>query len=407
MTAVISVPDTQQKLEILSADAQYDLACACGCKNDERRRRGPKGNWIYPVTLPNGGSSVLFKTLVSNVCSNDCKYCPLRANQDVRRCTLNEEETVNTFLDYHKRGEVFGLFLSSGVLGTPDATMERLNRIAKILRYRRNYRGYIHLKVIPGASANAIEEAVKLSSAVSLNIETPGAKYLAKLSDKKRFLEDIVEPIKLISRLTGRGNKYERVKQTTQFIVGAADETDSEIVKYMWGLYDRLNLRRIYFSAYQKAIGTDDPDTLFSNRQSTIDNRQYAQSSPVLHSESGGGIDNRQSSIDNAFVREHRLYEVDFLLRKYGFSESDIIFDQQGNLPLDTDPKESWAKRNPQYFPVDINKASKDELLRVPGLGQITVERILELRKSAKIKTISDIGKSTSRLTKATDYLTF
>ena len=221
MTAVISVPDTRQKLEILSADAQYDLACACGCKNDEHRRRGPQGNWIYPVTLPNGGTSVLFKTLISNVCSNDCKYCPLRANQDVRRCTLNEEETVNAFLDYYKRGEVFGLFLSSGVLGTPDATMERLNRIAKILRYRRSFRGYIHLKVIPGASANAIEEAVKLSTAVSLNIETPGAKYLAKLSDKKRFIEDIVEPIKLISRLTGRGNKYERVKQTTQFIVGA------------------------------------------------------------------------------------------------------------------------------------------------------------------------------------------
>jgi len=385
MTAVISVPDTQQKLEILSADAQYDLACACGSSDDERRRRGTQGNWIYPVTLPNGGTSVLFKTLVSNVCSNDCKYCPLRANQDVRRCTLNEEETVNTFLDYHKRGEVFGLFLSSGVLGTPDATMERLNRIAKILRYRRNYRGYIHLKVIPGASANAIEEAVKLSSAVSLNIETPGAKYLAKLSDKKRFLEDIVEPIKLISRLTGRGNKYHRVKQTTQFIVGAADETDSEIVKYMWGLYDRLNLRRIYFSAYQK-IGEADSNSLFS-RNAEPDKPPQLQNQP--------------------FVREHRLYQVDFLLRKYGFSESDIIFDQQGNLPLDTDPKESWAKRNPQYFPVNINKASKDELLRVPGLGQISVKRILELRKSSKIKTISDIGKSTVRLKKANEYLAF
>jgi predicted DNA-binding helix-hairpin-helix protein len=407
MTAVISVPDTRQKLEILSADAQYDLACACGSNDDERRRRGAKGNWIYPVTLPNGGSSVLFKTLVSNVCSNDCKYCPLRANQDVRRCTLNEEETVNAFLDYHKRGEVFGLFLSSGVLGTPDATMERLNRIAKILRYRRNYRGYIHLKVIPGASANAIEEAVKLSSAVSLNIETPGAKYLAKLSDKKRFIEDIVEPIKLISRLTGRGNKYHRVKQTTQFIVGAADETDSEIVKYMWGLYDRLNLRRIYFSAYQKALGNDDPDTLFSRRRNgdaELDTRSEAMS-PLRKPQSPN--DYQLSTIDASFVREHRLYQVDFLLRKYGFSESDIIFDQQGNLPLDTDPKESWAKRNPQYFPVNINKASKDELLRVPGLGQITVERILELRKSAKIKTISDLGKSTMLLTKATDYLAF
>jgi predicted DNA-binding helix-hairpin-helix protein len=402
MTAVISVPDTRQKLEILSADAQYDLACACGSSDDERRRRGPKGNWIYPVTLPNGGSSVLFKTLVSNVCSNDCKYCPLRANQDVRRCTLNEEETVNTFLDYHKRGEVFGLFLSSGVLGTPDATMERLNRIAKILRYRRNYRGYIHLKVIPGASANAIEEAVKLSSAVSLNIETPGAKYLAKLSDKKRFIEDIVEPIKLISRLTGRGNKYERVKQTTQFIVGAADETDSEIVKYMWGLYDRLNLRRIYFSAYQK-LDNNDSGNLFTSRQELENTKINTEQREVSSSQ----IENNKLKIINSFLREHRLYQVDFLLRKYGFSESDIIFDQQGNLPLDTDPKESWAKRNPQYFLVNINKASKDELLRVPGLGQITVERILELRKSAKIKTISDLGKSTSRLTKANDYLVF
>jgi predicted DNA-binding helix-hairpin-helix protein len=376
MTAVISVPDTRQKLEILSADAQYDLACACGTNDDEHRRRGPQGKWIYPVTLPNGGTSILFKTLVSNVCSNDCKYCPLRADQDLRRCTLNEEETVNTFLDYYKRGAVFGLFLSSGVLGTPDATMERLNRIAKILRYRRSFRGYIHLKVIPGASANAIEEAVKLSSAVSLNIETPGAKHLAKLSGKKRFIEDIVEPIKLISRLTGRGNKYERVKQTTQFIVGAADETDSEIVKYMWGLYDRLNLRRIYFSAYQKNLGQTP-------------------------------IDKPQQQPDDIFVREHRLYQVDFLLRKYGFSESDIVFDDAGNLPLDTDPKESWAKRNPQYFPVDVNKASRDELLRVPGLGQITVDRILEHRKTAKIKTINDIGKTTSRLNKANEYLAF
>ena len=387
MTAVISVPDTRQKLEILSADAQYDLACACGSSDNEHRRRGPQGKWIYPVTLPNGGTSILFKTLVSNVCSNDCKYCPLRADQDVRRCTLNEEETVNTFHDYYKRGEVFGLFLSSGVLGTPDATMERLNRIAKILRYRRGFRGYIHLKVIPGASANAIEEAVKLSSAVSLNIETPGAKHLAKLSDKKRFIEDIVEPIKLISRLTGRGNKYERVKQTTQFIVGAADETDSEIVKYMWGLYDRLNLRRIYFSAYQK-IDNADSGNLFSSHEPQA-------------------LSHESQATSDVFVREHRLYQVDFLLRRYGFSESDIVFDETGNLPLDTDPKESWAKRNPQYFPVDVNKASRNELLRVPGLGQITVDRILEHRKTARITTISDVGKTTSRLNKANSYLAF
>lgn len=254
MTAIIRAPDTQRKLEILSTDAQYDLACACGTGENEHRTRGTQGKWIYPVTLPNGGTSVLFKTLISNVCSNDCKYCPLRADQDIRRCTLSTEETVNTFLEYFNRRKVFGLFLTSGVLGTPDATMEQLIRIARILRYRRSFRGYIHLKIIPGASTSAIEEAVSLATAVSLNIETPGANHLAKLSTRKRFIEDIVEPIKLISRLTSRGNKYAHVKQTTQFVVGAAEETDSEIVKYMWGLYDRLNLKRIYFSAYQKVL---------------------------------------------------------------------------------------------------------------------------------------------------------
>ena len=390
MTAVISKPDTQQKLEILSTDSQYDLACACGTRNDEHRKRGSQGKWIYPVTLPNGGSSVLFKTLISNVCSNDCKYCPLRTDQDVRRCTLNEEETVNTFLDYFNRREVFGLFLTSGVLGTPDATMERLNCIAKILRYKRNFKGYIHLKVIPGASANAIEEAVSLSTAVSLNIETPGAKHLAKLSNRKRFIEDIVEPIKFISRLTDRGNKYERVKQTTQFVVGAADENDNEIIKYMWGLYDRLNMHRIYFSAYQKPI--DDPD-LFSHRRNALaeiekNTQQATQPAEV-------------------FMREHRLYQVDFLMRKYGFTESDICFDKSGNLSLETDPKEVWAKQHPDYFPVNINKASKYKLLRVPGLGLISVERILEQRKTSRIIAITDIGKTSVRLKKANEYITF
>jgi predicted DNA-binding helix-hairpin-helix protein len=236
---------------------------------------------------------------------------------------------------------------------------------------------------------------------VSLNIETPGAKHLAKLSNRKRFIEDIVEPIKLISRLTGRGNKYARVKQTTQFVVGAADETDSEIVKYMWGLYDRLNLRRIYFSAYQKGLGEE-------------------------------LIDKPRSQPNEVFMREHRLYQVDFLMRKYGFVESDIVFDKSGNLSLEVDPKEAWAKRHPEYFPVDVNRASKYELLRVPGLGQITVDRILEQRKTSKIRAIYDIapstvrlrspqarflrlcsgqagqvGKTTKLLTKANEYLTF
>ncbi|MEN6577604.1 MAG: radical SAM protein, partial [Phycisphaerales bacterium] len=255
MVGVVSKPDTHQKLEILSDDAKYDLACACGSREEEARRRGGDGRWIYPVTLPNGGKSVLLKTLVSNVCSNDCKYCPLRQEQDIRRCTLDPEETARVFLDYFDRREVFGLFLSSGVIGTPDATMDRLNTTARLLRSRHRFKGYIHLKIIPGASDAAIDEAVSLASAVSLNIETPGAAHLAKLSSRKDYLRDIIEPIKRISRLTAKGSRFERVKQTTQFIVGPAGESDAEIVKYMWGLYDRLRMHRIYFSAYQKALG--------------------------------------------------------------------------------------------------------------------------------------------------------
>ncbi len=379
MIGVVSRPDTREKLEVLSADAQYDLACACSCNKDEHRQRGSDGKWIYPVTLPNGGKSILFKTLISNVCTNDCKYCPLRENTDIRRCSLRPEETTKVFLDYYRQRKVFGLFLSSGVLGSADATMDRLNAIARLLRKKYAFRGYIHLKIIPGASDAAIEEAISLASTVSLNIETPGAKNLAKLSNKKEYIKDIIEPIKLISRLTGRGMKYEKVKQTTQFIVGAAGESDVEIVKYMFGLYDRLKMHRVYFSAYQKGLGDE-----------SITGEQVELEKPT-----------------DVFVREHRLYQVDFLLRKYGFAESDIVFEKNGNLSLTVDPKEAWALRHPEYFPVDANRAAKFELLRVPGLGPLTVKRILERRRQAHLRRIEDVGKVGVRLKKAGKYLAF
>jgi len=194
MVGIVAKPDTQQKLEILSTDAQYDLACACGSAKDEHRKRSGQGRWIYPVTLPNGGTSILFKTLLSNVCTSDCKYCPLRSRHDIRRCTLSVEETANVFLDYYNQQKVYGLFLTSGVLGTPDATMDRLNGVVRLLRKKHRFKGYIHLKIIPGASNAAIEDALSLASAVSLNIETPGRDYLVKLSTQKRYIEDIIEP---------------------------------------------------------------------------------------------------------------------------------------------------------------------------------------------------------------------
>ena len=377
MVGIVCRPNTQEKLEILSADAQYDLACACS-SDEEHRKRSSDGKWIYPITLPNGGKSILFKTLLSNVCANDCKYCPLREQMDVRRCSLSSEETARVFLDYLNRRKVFGLFLSSGVIGSADATMDRLNGVARLLRKKHSFRGYIHLKIIPGASDAAIEEAVSLANAVSLNIETPGEKNLAKLSEKKRYIRDIIEPMKLISRLTAPGSKYSKTKQTTQFIVGPAGESDAEIVKYMWGLYKRLRLQRVYFSAYQKGLGDE-----------SLPAEQAKLKKPA-----------------DVFMREHRLYQVDFLLRKYGFKESDIVFDDGGNLSLGCDPKQAWVMRHPGFI-VDINTASKFELLRVPGLGPVTVKRILKLRKKRRIKSIKDVGKIGVRLKKANKYLFF
>jgi len=379
MVGIVSKPDVGRKLEILSEDARYDLACACGTNQDDTRRRGGDGRWIYPVTLPNGGRSVLFKTLISNVCANDCKYCPLRQEQDIRRCTLSPEETARVFLDYYCRRKVFGLFLSSGVIGSADATMDRLNTTARLLRRQHGFKGYIHLKVIPGASHPAIEEAVSLANAVSLNIETPGAAHLARLSTRKSFVRDIIEPMKYISQLTARGSQFAKVKQTTQFIVGPAGESDAEIVKYMWGLYERLRMHRVYFSAYQQGLGDGS-----------------------LSTEQGGA-----HGSDAAFMREHRLYQVDFLMRKYGFRDADVPFDAQGNLSLETDPKEAWARMHPEHFPLNVNRASRLDLLRVPGLGPVTVDRILRLHRTQRIESLEDVGPVGARLAKARQYVSF
>ena len=370
--------DIHQKLTILSQDSRYDLACACGTKDSEHRRRSKQGTWIYPVALPQGGTSYLFKTLLSNECKNDCKYCPLRVTQDTRRCTLEPGELVRAFLAYIRAGKVSGLFLSSGVLGNPDVTMSRINAVAKILRKNR-FRGYMHLKVIPGASAAAIRESLALANAVSLNIETAGEENFRTLSKSKNYFKDIIQPLHLISRLTQRGAPYAGVKQTTQFVVGAARETDKEIVSHSWNLYRNLKLHRIYFSAYQRGRGD-----------------------PHLAGEQSGKVNS------DILTREHRLYQVDWLIRKYGFSAKEIQFEHDGNLSLTLDPKEVWAKAHPEYFPVNVNRAPKYTLLRVPGLGALSVERILQLQKyGEKISSLEDLGRVGKRLHKAAQYITF
>ncbi|MDD5255142.1 MAG: helix-hairpin-helix domain-containing protein [Candidatus Omnitrophica bacterium] len=371
-------PDTLEKLNILSRDSQYDLACACGTSQDEHRRRSKENKWIYPVVLPQGGTTYLFKTLLSNTCVNDCAYCPLRAGSDAERCSLAPEELARTFLSYYRSRKVSGLFLSSGVIGNPDVTMERINRTAAILR-RSHFRGYLHLKVIPGASEAAIRQTLSLASAVSLNIETAGEEHFRHLSTTKDYGRDIIRPITLISRLTSRGSRYQGVKHTTQFVVGASDETDKEIIGYSWRLYRELGLNRIYFSAYQRGKG--------------------ALRLP--------GENSRLSNGD-LLAREHRLYQADWLIRKYGFSAEEIPLEAGGNLSLASDPKEMWAKAHPEFFPVNINKDDARRLLRVPGFGEVMVSRILALRqKGARIRSLDDLGKSSKLFLKARVYLAF
>jgi predicted DNA-binding helix-hairpin-helix protein len=371
--------DTIEKLKVLSADSRYDLACACGTGKDDRRRRGLDGKWLYPVPLPQGGYSILLKTLLSNSCTNDCRYCPLRAKRDIRRCTLNPEEVARIFMEYFRSRKVFGLFLSSGVINNADFTMDKINAVARLLRYKHRFKGYIHLKVIPGASDAAIEDSLALASAVSLNIETPGKKHFGLLSDKKDYHNDILRPLQLMGKLTARGTRFSRVKCTTQFIVGASDETDVEIVDSMYNLYNSLKFKRVYFSAYQKGLG--DPG---------IPGERFSL-----------------TSSENIFMREHRLYQVDFLCRKYGFSKEDVIFGEDGNLRCDKDPKEVWADIHPEYFPVRLNTSEREALLRVPGVGPEKVQKILRLRQEHRIARLEDLGIKGKRLTKIKAYVIF
>ncbi len=371
--------NTLKKLEILAEDAQYDLACACGNGKDSTRKRGEDGRWLYPVTVAHGGKGLLLKTLQSNCCASDCKYCPLRSNANARRCSLSPAETAQLFMEYHRRRpEIFGLFLSSGIVRDADFTMQRLLDTVDILRRYYQFKGYVHVKVIPGASDAAVEEALRLATAVSLNIEAPGEKYFNKLSGTKQFERDIVHPLKLISNLTARGSKYSKVKATTQFIVGAAGEPDKDIINYVDAVYNRLKFERVYFSAYQPGLGD--------------------RSIP--------GEQNFSLKPEARFTREHRLYQCDFLFRTYGFKKEEIIFEQDGCLSLDADPKEIWARANPNFFPVNINKADKFELMRIPAIGAETASKIIKLRSIHRLYGLEDVGVKGKQLAKAKSYAT-
>jgi len=365
--------DRRSKLSALARAAQHDLSCACG---ESDRRRSDDGLWIYPAAVPGGGRTPILKVLTTSACTRDCAYCGLRAGRDCRRHTFVPDELAQSFDELHRAGLVHGAFLSSAVPRDPVSAMDRILDTASILRRRFAFRGYLHLKVLPGAERGQVERAISLATRVSVNLEVPSSQHLARLGDGKDFERDLLRPLRWIAeRLAARepGSRAGGARShTTQFVVGAVDERDREIVARVDSLYRHYGLARAYFSGFQPQPGTP-----------------LAERAPA------------------PFLREHRLYQTDFLLRSYGFTLDEIPFSADGALPRDRDPKEAWAELHPERFPLEVNRAPGELLLRVPGLGPTTVERIVAARRGQKIHGAEDLRRLGVRGRKPLGYLLF
>ena len=316
---------------------------------------------ITEAQLPNGRRIKLLKTFLTSACERNCYYCPFRAGRDMRRATYKPEEMAKTFIKMHERGVVEGIFLSSGVVGGGVRTQDQLIDAADILRRKYHFRGYLHLKVMPGAERDQVERAMHLASRLSVNLEAPNDKRLQELAPRKEFSKELVQPLRWIEQIRREKSPHRTWNQrwpstTTQFVVGAVGETDLELVSTSEYLYAHTRLQRAYFMAFRPI-----PDTPMENL-------------PAASS-----------------LRQSRLYQSSFLLRDYGFSLEEMPFTKDGNLPLDVDPKLALAQATLSHKPLEINRASRKELLRIPGIGPAGVKKILHNRRKNKIKGPEDL----------------
>lgn len=371
--------DLQRKLAILADAAKYDASCASSGGN---RRAAPggigsaEGMGICHSYTPDGRCVSLLKILLTNTCIYDCTYCVNRISSDTPRARFTPEEVVTLTLDFYRRNYIEGLFLSSGVRKSPDATMEDLVRVAQLLREEHAFAGYIHLKVVPGASPELIEAAGRYADRVSANVELPTEADLARLAPEKK-LGEIDETMGRIRARRDeavaerRARSFAPAGQSTQIIVGATATPDAAILSTSSQLYQRHGLRRVYYSAYSPIPGSDV--------------RLPAKAPPL--------------------VREHRLYEADWLMRFYGFRAEEIAGPDAPQLDLEIDPKLAWALRNRAFFPIDLNRAPREALLRVPGIGVRTADRIVEARRHRMLR-IADLGVFRVARSRALPFLT-
>ncbi|MCD0458366.1 putative DNA modification/repair radical SAM protein [Roseiconus lacunae] len=355
--------DLESKLAILADAAKYDASCASsGSKRESRGGLGStEGMGICHSYTPDGRCVSLLKVLLTNVCIYDCQYCVNRVSSDTPRARMSVEEVVRLTTDFYRRNYIEGLFLSSGIIRSSNYTMDQLVQVAKTLRDRENFRGYIHLKTIPGADEELIEEAGLYADRLSVNIELPTLGDLQQLAPEKKRdeIEDTMGQIKVrrdevdADKKNGlRPPRFAPAGQSTQMIVGATPTTDRDILATSSTLYQTHRLRRVYYSAF----------------------------SPIPHA------DSRLPGQAPPLVREHRLYQADWLIRFYGFDAGELTSDEQANLSLELDPKHAWALEHREQFPIDINLAAREMLLRVPGIGERGVKRILRTRKHHAIR---------------------
>jgi putative DNA modification/repair radical SAM protein len=372
----------RHKLTVLADAAKYDASCASSGskrKNDGTQLGDTNKIGICHSYTPDGRCVSLLKILLTNFCIYDCQYCINRVTSDTPRARFSVEEVVSLTVEFYKRNYIEGLFLSSGIIQSVDYTMEQLIAVAKSLRTTHRYNGYIHLKAAPGASPELLAEAGRWADRLSANIELPTRADLLKLAPEKKLeaVEATMSTIKANvdeSREERKTSKlapiYAPAGQSTQMIVGATGTPDADILTTSSTMYGRFKLRRVYYSAY----------------------------SPIPFA------DARLPSQAPPLVREHRLYQADWLMRFYRFTSDELTTAEQPNLDLSIDPKLSWALRHRSWFPVDLNKAGKTKMLRIPGLGVRNVDRLLSLRKFHNIR-LEDLPKLRISLRKVKPFV--
>jgi putative DNA modification/repair radical SAM protein len=359
--------ELQSKLEILADAAKYDASCASsGAARKDSRGSGGIGSTggagICHSYTPDGRCVSLLKVLLTNSCIYDCHYCINRRSSNVRRARFTPDEVVKITLDFYKRNYIEGLFLSSGIIQSADHTMELVIEVARKLREDHRFRGYIHLKTIPEASPELIERAGRYADRISINIELPSESSIAKLAPEKNLARTQLAMAHIRNKIDERfaeKSKPDAPKpppfatgQSTQMIVGADDSTDSVILRRADTLYTGYKLRRVYYSGFSPI---PEPSALLP-----------LKAPPLL--------------------REHRLYQADWLLRFYGFQVDEITTETEPNLDLALDPKLSWALRNRALFPINVNQAPREILLRIPGLGVRNADRIIQARRFTRLR---------------------